>query len=167
MKCHSSVSAMVAGMPKAGQRSLRVCVAAAALLASATTATAESLLRCQPKDAVALEEDGTLQRNFAADREMEDVWIVDITTGAIRISNGQNSIGPVHYTVIQRGDSRNDTVLARLGLRTTNLDKLDVADAVTDFIRIRQWSFEAERPAVRFIRYHLSLVVSGTCEPIS
>jgi hypothetical protein len=156
----------------AGSWKMRTLIAGVLVLAFLTPAHAESLLRCHAKDAVDLEEDGTLQRNAVALSAMNDIWIIDLSTGVVRIGGGVNSLGPTHYTIVQEGNARNDHVLVHLvdraGLGTNQWHKFDLSDAATRFIRIRQWSNEnQEKPGIRFIRYDLSTLVSGTCEPIN
>ena len=80
--------------------------------------------------------------------------IVDTATGAVRFVGVATD--PQTWNVIQKGSSANDFVaVAARGL--------NLAQAVTDFIRIRTWG---KTKTVRFIRYAMSTMITGTCEPI-
>jgi len=74
------------------------------------TFAAASLLRCQAKDAINLQDDGTLARDRMAEASKADSYIVDLATGMVR----QIGIRPVQWIVASGGDEKNDTVLVRV-----------------------------------------------------
>lgn len=128
-----------------------------------------SILRCQEKDAVDLQEDGTLERTAAAKAQMVDHLLIDLSTGVVRLLYGSSSSGPIHYTVVQEGSSANDTVLVKLSgaSEIETLAKGSLVSAATEFIRVRQWSIvTGKEPAIHFLRYSLSTLFSGTCQPL-
>jgi hypothetical protein len=89
-------------------------------------------------------------------------YIIDIAAGTVRM-DGHPAF---QMRVVQQGNAANDTILVPRGQNpieaTTNFTVEDIADATTDFIRIRQW----EGRESRFMQYALDTMVSGTCEPI-
>jgi hypothetical protein len=87
----------------------------AGLLAIALTALPfpafgfSDVLWCQIKDAVRLQDDGTLERDRTAERfHVGDKYIVNVSTGELIINDG----GSVQWEIVKRGDSENDTVLS-------------------------------------------------------
>ena len=110
---------------------------------------AAALYRCHAKDAVSLEDDGTLGRQRGTGESI--VVIVDTATGVIRYGNGD----PETWQILQKGDPGNDFVAAPI---TRIPDR-----APADMIRIRAW---AKLRTALFSWYHLSGVITGICEPI-
>jgi len=133
----------------------------AAILAP-TFARASDLLQCEPIDAVTLGDDGRLERNAATNVASTDGYIIDLSTGAVRITSGSAILGPAQWIVVQEGGSGNDTVLVPAGLESPTL-----RTAATDSIRVRRWSIETDgQLPIRFVRYSLTTMISGTCEAI-
>jgi hypothetical protein len=139
---------------------VRAVLMAAAFIASSANipaSAAASLVRCHAKDAVSLQNDGTLAADEVAESAKTDDWTIDIVNGNVWIGGGAG-IGPVKWIVAQNGGGGNDTIL------------LKPSNTPTDFIRIRQWTDPmVGRPdgsPILFVRYDLSTLVSGTCEPV-
>jgi hypothetical protein len=76
--------------------------------------------------------------------------IVDTATGAIRFGDDD----PQSWSVVQEGGPVSDFVA---------VPRPDPAVAATDFIRLRAWR---EMKTALFIKYGLSMVITGVCEPI-
>ena len=121
-------------------------------LGAGASSVPSALYQCIAKDAVSLKGDGTLGRDSATGpwRKQNDNIIVDTTTGAMRFGDAKSET----WKIVQKGDPKNDFVAA---------PHLDPAVAVTDFIRIRAW---AQLRTVLFMRYGLSMVITGTCKPM-
>jgi hypothetical protein len=114
----------------------------------------ETLLRCTVRDAVTLDHNGTLSRDDNASKAAKtDIYIVDITTGALRLCSGYACIERT-WIVAYRGGDANDTVLVAQDM---------LRYATTDFIRIRQWKGQKE---TLFLGYSLSTLASGTCTAV-
>jgi len=135
-----------------------------------------TLLRCKAKDAVSLGDDGVLSRGaVSATNRLVDSWIIDLSTGMVRITDGTRELGPVQWTVVRKGNKSNDTVLVRLpdlccgGKSSLNSEgakrftRLDLANAATDSIRIRHWEGMKN---ILFQKNSLSTFATGTCRPI-
>jgi hypothetical protein len=133
----------------------------ALLILNLTPAMSADLLHCTAKDAMALQQDGTLAKDTGTKFWESDIYIIDTATGAVRMGNQP----PVQWIVAQKGNDSNDTILVppRDPDEQSNFGVEDLADAATDFIRIRQWK---DSNAILFIRYGLDTIVSGTCVPI-
>ena len=131
---------------------------------------ATSLLRCQAKDAVGLEDNGTLSKDMRLLKGLGDSWLTDTETGMVRTGGvtGVPVVWPVHWIVVQEGNDSNDTVLVLTRQRhpgaATDFSRDDLKDAATDFIRIRRWKGQS---TILFTRFGLSTLVSGTCEPVN
>jgi hypothetical protein len=145
-----------------------VLVGLGLLLAANVPALADAtLLRCKAKDAVNLQNDGTLATDKVAQMAEVDSWTIDIANGNVWIGGGAG-IGPIKWIVAQAGGGGNDTVLVGpYNSDVTDFSRADFAEADKNFIRVRQWTpyGEAKGP-ILFIRNDLGTVVSGTCEPI-
>ena len=119
------------------------------------TFAAASLLRCQAKDAINLQDDGTLARDRMAEASKADSYIVDLATGMVR----QIGIRPVQWIVASEGDEKNDTVLVRVtsskSNAATDFSRADLSYAATDFIRIRQWTLGPEGSPILFVHIHI------------
>ena len=125
-----------------------IATASMALTGSAISA---ALYRCHVKDAVAIQDDGTLGRNGTTEiwRKALDDFIVDTSTGVIRFSLYMEK-----WEIVQKGSGVDDFVA---------VPSLAPASAATDFIRIRAWG---GKKSVLFIKFGLSQMFSGTCESI-
>ncbi len=112
--------------------------------------------RCNPKDAVSIMMDGTLNKLTAKPAiETFDKVVINVSSGHITYpSSGKRE----EWTVAQTNANENDYVLFRSSSRRLINNKA-VADAVTRFIRIRATA--GEQP--RFMAYGLSYLVTGTC----
>ncbi len=125
-----------------------------------TRDAASKTYRCTAKDAVSLEDNGTLDKNPIgyARRKYFDGMVINIVNGEVAYpSGGQREKRDVQVTdVVGETDARDyvlipDTVFQR---------KKAVAKALADFIRLRvQTSRE-----VTFTAFSLSQLVTGTCE---
>src|SRR5205809_900631 len=109
-----------------------------------TPGFAAGLYRCHAKDAVSLEDDGTLGRDKATEfwRKMSENIIVDTATGAIRYGDNLQT-----WNVVQKGGPASDFVA---------VPSLNPAQAATDFLRLRAWK---EMKTVLFVRYGLSMMI--------
>jgi hypothetical protein len=123
------------------------------LLVMTTPTLATGLYRCHAKDAVSLEDDGTLGRDkrWPSMHKRYETIIVDTATGTVRLGNDT----PQTWTVLGNGGPDEDFVVAAA--------PHDPSQAASDIIRIRAWK---DMKDVLFIWYGLSSVVTGTCEPI-
>jgi hypothetical protein len=133
---------------------MRTMMGLTALLVMMTTPTlATELYRCHAKDAVSLEDDGTLGRDkrWPSMHKRYETIIVDTATGTVRLGNDT----PQTWTVLGNGGPDEDFVVAAA--------PHDPSQAASDIIRIRAWK---DMKDVLFIWYGLSSVVTGTCEPI-
>ena len=136
-----------------------------ALLALAALATAASAqadksakgYRCAAKDAVRLQDDGSLGKDLAeVERNRFDGVVIDTLTGAISYADGKREI----WEIVQDGGSENDHVLVQRSDYPRNVKRM-AADAATDFIRIRAWD---RKPQSTFMAFALSTLVTGTCD---
>jgi hypothetical protein len=118
---------------------------------------ASKTYRCTAKDAVSLQDNGTVDRDSIAKayRKNLDGIIINTLTGALTYASGSQDI----WRVVQEGNSANDHVLIpRIFFQEANKA---AATAATDFIRVRAWSGQ---PHVTFMAFSLSVLVTGTCE---
>src|SRR4051794_22161951 len=102
-----------------------------------TPTLATGLYRRHARDAISLEDGGTLGRDRATEfwREQNDNIIVDTATGAMRF--GDNN--PQAWKIVQKGGPTDDFVA---------VPHLDPAIAATDFIRVRAWTeLNGNRPS--------------------
>ena len=133
---------------------MRTTIRSAVLLLMMTTpALAAGLYRCDAKDAVSLQDDGTLGRDKVAEssRNKYEKIIVDTATGAMRVGDDTPQI----WTILSKGGPDNDFVAAAMPYH-------DPSQGVSESIRVRAWT---GMETVLFVWHGLS-VVSGTCEPI-
>ena len=114
--------------------------------------------RCSAKDAVAIQPDGTLNKDLAKSVPgYFDKIVIDVSRGQITYpSTGKREEWIVEKITVNASD--NDYVLypgssSRMGHTAAN--------AVSSFIRLRA---TASDPQPRFIAFALSYLVSGTCE---
>ena len=114
--------------------------------------------RCTAKDAVSLQDNGTLGKAGAETRRKFDGIIIDTLTGAITYASGSREI----WDVVQEGNSANDHVLIPRDFIRRDAKEVAAA-AATDFIRVRAWTSE---PQVKFMAFELSTLVAGTCEVV-
>jgi hypothetical protein len=112
--------------------------------------------RCTTKDAVSILQDGTLNKLVGqAVLPVFDKIVIDVSNGHITFpSSGKRE----EWTVEQTGLNENDYVLFRSFSR--RIDKKTVANAVTNFIRLRATTSD---PQPRFVAFVLSYLVTGTC----
>ncbi len=109
--------------------------------------------RCTAKDAVSVEEDGTLSKTFGEiRRKYFDGIVIDIKSGDVTIPSG----GIRETRVVQKTSVDNDFVLIPSYMLQR---KKTGANAATDFIRLHT---AGGKP--HFIAFSLSYLVSGTCE---
>jgi hypothetical protein len=123
-----------------------------ALLAAAFTGSflplntlAADLLACQAKDAVNLQDDGTLKRDALAQRAAQRSLVIDMSNGEVRSNDEQESL---KMTGRQHG---NETVLV----------PSFAPEFVRNVIRIRQTAGR-----IVFSQNISNLFISGTCAPI-
>jgi hypothetical protein len=107
-------------------------------------AVAADFLACRAKDAVNLQDDGTLKKDSFAQRAALGSLVIDLSTGEVR-SDGQQ---PVKMTSRQHG---NETVLV----------PSFAPEFIRNVIRIRQTTGK-----IVFSQYIFNLFISGTCVPI-
>ena len=110
-----------------------------------TDALAADLLACQARDAVNIQDDGTLERDALAQRAAQRSLVIDLSNGEVRSDDEQESL---KMTARQHG---NETVLV----------PSFAPEFVRNVIRIRQTAGQ-----IVFSQYILSLFISGTCAPI-
>ena len=129
-----------------------VIVLRAALLAPVLTALcippsafAAELLACQAKDAVNLQNDGTLKTDSLAQRAAQSSLVIDLSNGEVR-SDGEQEL--LKMTARQHG---NETVLV----------PSFAPEFVRNVIRIHQTAGQ-----IVFSQYIFDLFISGTCAPI-
>ena len=129
----------------------RTIPALAIILLASFPAAAGELYRCSAKDVVRVEDDGTVGR-YKNDfwRDHWTNFLIDTDSGAIRRQAAEIE----KWTVIQKGGDANDFVASRVP---------GLVSASTDLIRVRAW---AEKPAVTFIAFSLSMMVAGVCEAV-
>ena len=112
--------------------------------------------RCTAKDAVGIQDDGTLNKEVGEHRRKYfDGIVIDISTGDITYpSNGIRE-----KRVVQKpGADANDYVLIPgVSIRR----KKTAANAATDFIRL---DARTGKPQATFVAISLSYLVTGTCE---
>ena len=126
---------------------LRAALLAAAFTASCTPprALAADLLACQAKDAVNLQNDGTLKTDSVAQRAAQGSLVIDLSNGEVRSDGEQESL---KMTARQHG---NETVLV----------PSFAPEFVRNVIRIHQTAGQ-----IIFSQYLLDLFISGTCARI-
>jgi len=117
-------------------------------------ARADRLFRCEAKDAVVLGADGRIERTVATEywRESHNNMIVDTSTGAIRYPEKAE---PDRWEIVQAGNASNDFVV---------VPNPAPSMAATDFLRVRAWA--EMKGTVLFIKYGLSMMITGTCTSI-
>jgi hypothetical protein len=126
---------------------LRATLLAAAVTASClhTDALAADLLACQARDAVNVQDDGTLERDALAQRTAQRSLVIDLSNGEVRSDDEPESI---KMTGRQHG---NETVLV----------PSFAPEFVRNVIRLRQTAGR-----IVFSQYISNLFISGTCAPI-
>ena len=127
--------------------------------------------RCTAKDAVSLQDDGTLGKDMTAEesRKRLDGIIIDTLTGALTYPGGRREI----WHVVQKGNVNKDYVLlppylpkaaGYVLLPPFLFNPQEAAKTgATNFIRVRDWSSD---PRVKFMVFELSILVTGTCEVV-
>ena len=117
---------------------------------------ANKTYRCIAKDAVSVMQDGTLKKDVGKTiPEIFDKIVIDVSSGHITYpSSGRR----VEWAVEKTSANDNDYVL--FPSLSRRIDKKAVANAVTQFIRLRAATGE---PQPRFIAFTLSYLVTGTC----
>src|SRR5262249_43614403 len=145
-------------------RSIRRAVALVAIVIIRTSdlAVAQNvsgkLYRCISKDAVVLQDNGSLGRYTASEfsRKLYDGIVIDTLTGAITWAGASGT--RQLWRVVGKGGDYNDHIL----IPEPPFSGLDLAPiAATDFIRVRDW---AQNKQVTFLAFALSTLVTGTCE---
>ena len=126
----------------------------AGCLALAQGANAK-VYRCNAKDAVSLQSDGSLKRDEDLRKDLDGI-IIDTLTGAVTYPNGIRLV----WDVVEEGGNNNDHVLVIRGSFYPQDIKGAAAAAATDFIRVRAWSRE---PQVKFMKFSISRFITGTC----
>ena len=126
---------------------LRAALLAAVLttLCISPSVPAAELLACQAKDAVNLQNDGTLKTDSVAQRAAQGSLVIDLSNGEVRSDGEQESL---KMTARQHG---NETVLV----------PSFAPEFVRNVIRIRQTAGQ-----IVFSQYIINLFISGTCAPI-
>jgi hypothetical protein len=118
---------------------------------------ADKIYRCTAKDAVGIEDDGTLAKNDPGaefHRNHFDKMTIDVVSG--HISYPSNAI--LENRFVQRAGVSGDYVLLpSFSFRRSKT----AANATTDFIRLHIGTSE---PQATFRAYSLSYLVTGTCE---
>jgi hypothetical protein len=113
------------------------------------------IYRCNAKNAVSLQSNGTLNGDEDLRKEYDGI-IIDTLTGAITYPRyGMRVV----WDVVQEGGNNNDHVLIPQSDYPRSVKGAAAAGA-TDFIRVRAWSRE---PQVRFMAFSLSRFITGTC----
>jgi hypothetical protein len=117
--------------------------------------------RCTAKDAISLEDNGTLDKNPIGDarRKYFDGMVINVLNGEVAYpSGGQREKRAVQVTdVVGEADARDYVLIPDTAFQR----KKAVAKALTDFIRLR---VQAREPQVTFAAFSLSQLVTGTCE---
>jgi hypothetical protein len=134
--------------PPPGLRLLRAARLAAVLTALCippSDALAAELLACQAKDAVNLQNDGTLKTDSLAQRAAQGSLVIDLSNGEVRSAGERESL---KMTARRHG---NETVLV----------PSFAPEFVRNVIRIHQTAGQ-----IVFSQYILDLFISGTCAPI-
>ena len=115
---------------------------------------ASKTYRCITKDAVSILQDGTLNKDVGkAIPEVFDKIVIDVSSGHITYP----SVGKRSEWVVEK-TSANDNDYVLFPNFSRRIDKRTVANAVTQFIRLR-----AGEPQPRFIAITLSYLMTGTC----
>jgi hypothetical protein len=118
---------------------------------------ADKTYRCTAKDAVGIEDNGTLAKNDPGaeiHRKHFDKMVIDVVSGDISYP----SDGILENRVVQRAGASGDYVLLpSFSFRRSKT----AANATTDFIRLHIGTSE---PQATFRAYSLSYLVTGTCE---
>jgi hypothetical protein len=114
--------------------------------------------RCTAKDAVVVEENGTLDKDdprAKIAREYFDQMVITVPSGRVTFPNSHKVD---HDRVVQRTSVDEDYVLiSSLHFKRNKL----AANATTDFIRLRPAA--GPTPAT-FVAFRLTSLVTGTCE---
>ena len=117
---------------------LAVVLAAVCLSPSALAA---ELLACQAKDAVNLQNDGTLKTDSVAQRAAQGSLVIDLSNGEVRSDGEQESL--------------------KMTARQHGIVPSFAPEFVRNVIRIRQTAGQ-----IVFSQYIINLFISGTCAPI-
>ena len=114
--------------------------------------------KCTAKDAVAVENDGTLNRSPGAEaaRQRYDQMFISIPSGHVTYSTSRTT----EARTIQTEGLHNDIVLVP---SYSFQRKRTAANAVTDFIRLHA---EGGQTQLIFTAFSLSYLVTGTCEVV-
>lgn len=122
---------------------------------------ASKTYRCTAKDAVSLEDNGTLDKNPIGDarRKYFDRMVVDVLNGEVTYpSGGQREKRAVQVAdVVGETDARDYVLIPDTAFQR----KKAVAKASSDFIRLR---VQTREPRVTFAAFSLSQLVTGTCD---
>jgi len=112
--------------------------------------------RCTAKDAVSVQDDGTLNKEIGEHRRKYfDGIVIDISTGDITYpSNGIREKRVVQKT---GADANHYVLVPSLSFRRNKT----AANATTDFIRL---DVRTGQPQATFMAFSLSYLVTGTCE---
>jgi hypothetical protein len=126
---------------------LRIALLAVAFIGSCLppNASAADILACQAKDAVNLQDDGTLKNDSLAQRAAQGSLVIDLSSGEVRSDGGNESLKMIAR---QHG---NETVLV----------PSFAPEFVRNVIRIRRMA-----GGIVFSQYLLNLFISGTCASI-
>jgi hypothetical protein len=126
---------------------LRIALLAVAFIGSCVSpnVSAADILACQAKDAVNLQDDGTLKNDSLAQRAAQGSLVIDLSNGEVRSDGGNESLKMIAR---QHG---NETVLV----------PSFAPEFVRNVIRIRRMP-----GGIVFSQYLLSLFISGTCVSI-
>jgi len=116
---------------------------------------ASKTYQCSAKDAVSVEDNGTLNKdaNAEASRKRFDRMIITVPSG--RITYGSHVL---ETRVAQRSNYSDDYVLISGFYFQRNRT---AANATTDFIRLHT---AADKPQATFVAFQLSYLVTGTCD---
>jgi len=120
--------------------------------------TATKTYKCTAKDAIAVQNDGTLNKTPGAEatRRGYDQMFITVPSGHVTYSTSLTT----EVRTVQTEDFRNDIVL--VPSFTFQFNKT-AANAVTDFIRLHSESGQAQ---LTFTAFSLSYLVTGTCESV-
>jgi hypothetical protein len=118
--------------------------------------------RCTAKDAVSLEDNGTLEKNPIGDarRKYFDGMVINIVNGEIAYpSGGQREKRDVQVAnVVGETDVRDYVLIPDTAFQR----KKTIAKASTDFIRLRVQP--GREPQATFVAFSLAQLVTGTCD---
>ena len=118
--------------------------------------------RCTAKDAVSLEDNGTIDKNPIGDarRKYFDGMVINVLNGEVAYpSGGQREKRAVQVAdVLGEIDAQDYVLIPDAAFQR----KKAVAKASTDFIRLRVQT--TREPQVTFAAFSLSQLVTGTCD---